>query len=65
MEKVIDGYTVFFVGGERDGEILGNFETFREAELFASIKQEEHKNEFDPVCGGIGITDPADELVEW
>ena len=59
-----NGYTVFWVGGKRDKEVLGTFEGFREAELFASKMQEEHKDEFDPVCGGIGITAADGELVE-
>lgn len=58
-------HEVIWIGGERDGETLGTFETFREAELFANLQQEEHKDEFDPVCGGIGIIDPDGGLVEW
>lgn len=60
-----NGYKVFWVGGKRDGEILGTFEGFREAEVFANKELKEHAEEFDPVCGGIGITGPADEIVEW
>lgn len=58
-------FTVFFVAGARDGETLGTFETEAEAIRFARQFQEEHEEEFDPCCGGVGIVDNNNNPVEW
>lgn len=62
-------WVVYWVGGKRDGEILATFDTgeknpdFR-AEKFAEKFYEEHKDEFDPVCGGVGIMEPDGSVHE-
>lgn len=59
-------YEVFWVAGERDGEILAAFEKRSDAVAFAYKFSEEHEDEFDPTCGGVGITDPdGDVLMNW
>ena len=65
LEEKEKAYTVFFVAGERDGETLGEFDTITEAIKFAQEFQEQHKNEFDDLCGGVGIADPDGNEVEW
>lgn len=54
MSKV---YTVFWVGGKRDGETIGTFDDEREAAEFAEHFFYEHEEAFDPVCGGVSICD--------
>lgn len=65
-EIVTQAYTVYWVAGDRDGETLGEFETEAEAIKFAREFEKEHKDEFDPSCGGVGIADPdGGEVVDW
>ena len=49
--------TVFWVGGERDGETLKVFTNENDAINFAREFYDNHEKEFDPVCGGVGIVD--------
>lgn len=56
---------VYFVGGERDGEVIGRFDTEAEAIKFARKFEKEHEDEFDELCGGVGISNPNGEPVEW
>lgn len=58
-------YTVFWVAGKRDGETLATFEEERDAIRFARQFQEEHEDEFDPCCGGVGIVDADGNPIEW
>ncbi len=58
-------YTVFWVGGDRDGEILDTFDDKYKAMDFAEKYSDEHEEEFDPVCGGVGVVDSEGNPVEW
>lgn len=64
MEK----YTVFWVGGPRDGEILketsGGPEAFAEAVNFATEFSKQHEKEFLS-NGGICIVDQDGKDIEW
>lgn len=61
----IDMYEVYWIGGERDGQTVGKFETESEAVSFAKKFSAEHENEFDECWGGVGIVDPDNNPVEW
>lgn len=58
-------YYVFWVGGERDGEVLGLYEDKRSAIRAAQRLEFEHDGEFDAVWGGIAIEDKDGNTVEW
>lgn len=58
-------YMVYWVAGKRDGEILGEFESEREAIAFASSFYAIHEEEFDSCFGGVGIEDENGKEVEW
>ena len=58
------GYIVHWVGGARDGETLAEFDDEYEAIKFARKFSEEHEEEFDPFCGGVGINNPDGNVVE-
>lgn len=58
-------YTVFWVGGDRDGEILGTTLTEGEAINMARKLYDDHETEFHPIWGGIGIVAPDGSDVEW
>lgn len=59
-------YTVFWSGGDRDGEMLYETNDYCEATTRANELWKEHETEFDPCWGGIGITDnETEEIVEW
>lgn len=58
-------FEVYWIGGEKDGQTVGRFETEREAIKFANAFWKDHEEEFDPVCGGVGIVDPDGAVVEW
>lgn len=58
-------YVVFWVAGDRDGEILGTTLTEGEAITMARKLYELHEEEFDPKWGGIGIVAPDGSDVEW
>lgn len=57
-------YEIFYVGGKKDGEILEVFADLPEAKEFAYEYTEEHTDEFDPVWGGVAISDGT-ETIEW
>lgn len=50
-------YTIFWIAGERDGETL--YETDDYAKAMNKVYEfgKKYIDEFDPVCGGIGIFD--------
>ena len=60
-------YIVFWVGGNRDGEILKTFDMLNDAIKFADSFWKDHESEFDPMSGGVGINDVfnPDNIVEW
>ena len=59
-------YTVHWVAGDRDGDTLYETDDYNEATTKAWELAKEHEDEFDPVCGGIGIVDnETGEEVEW
>lgn len=58
-------YEIYWVGGERDGEVLAEADTAREAEQIAKKLEEEYKEEFHPTWGGIGIANPDGTTHEW
>ena len=57
-------YIVYWVGGGRDGETLGEFEHAPDAISFARKFRSEHEEEFDPAWGGVGIEDGDGNVVE-
>ena len=57
-------YSVTWVGGNRDGEVLANFGAEQDAIRFAQAFQAEHEDEFDAVCGGVSIEDDLGNTVE-
>ena len=57
-------YVVFWVGGDRDGKTLGEFNRERDAISFAKKFHAEHEEEFDELCGGVGIN-YGGEPIEW
>lgn len=69
MKKELKKVVVFWVGGERDGEILKEFDNNGDAIGFAVDFEKAHETEFDPLCGGVGIedeyTDGTRDFVEW
>ena len=57
-------YTVYTVGGEIDGTVIGTFETESEAIKFARDFVKE--NVFDDLCGGVAIEDESGNVViDW
>jgi hypothetical protein len=64
-EDIERQYKVYWIGGDRDGELVGIFEDEWDAQKFAKAFHEEHQDEFDPTWGGVGITGPKGEDVEW
>lgn len=64
-EDIERQYRVYWIGGDRDGELVGIFEDEWDAQKFAKAFHEEHESEFDPTWGGVGITGPQGEDVEW
>lgn len=58
-------YTVYWIAGERDGETLAEFASEAEAIMFAKKFIEEHEDEFDAFCGGVGIEDERGGVLEW
>ena len=60
-----DEYTVFWIGGEKDGETIATFETERAAVNFAKAYQDEHEADFDPCWGGVGIANKDRDYIEW
>ena len=59
-------YTVFYIGGERDGETLFTTDNENEAIKYARKFYDEHENEFDSVCGGVGIVDEkGKDVIDW
>lgn len=60
-------YIVYWVGGARDGEMLGAFDDVGAAINFASEFEKNHESEFDALCGGVGISDTENEnnIIEW
>jgi len=65
LEDIARQYKVYWIGGDRDGELVGIFEDEWDAQKFAKAFHEEHEAEFDPTWGGVGITGPEGEDVEW
>lgn len=69
MEKQARKYVVYWVGGEKDGETLREFDTELKAIEFAKEYRKEHEDEFDPTWGGTGIVRMDDhgneESIEW
>lgn len=68
FDMVFDArYSVFWVGGERDGEILYETDDLDDAIKAGNRIYKEHETDFDTVCGGVGICDNEnpDELIEW
>jgi len=57
-------YSVFWVAGERDGEILYETDDLADAKGKAFELTREHEDEFDPGCGGICIMDNTDGNIE-
>lgn len=49
-------YTVFWVGGKRDGETLALFGDYADATEFARQFFDDHESEF-ALCGGVAIVD--------
>lgn len=65
-EKIADDlYTVYWIAGEKDGEILATFHDENDAIKFAKETYKQHEDEFDEVWGGIGIDDKAGRTIEW
>lgn len=66
-EDIFDGsYTVYWTGGENDGKTIAGFDSEAEAIKFAKDFYKQHEDEFDPVCGGVGIADPNGDIVaDW
>ena len=63
-------YEVFWVAGERDGEVLKTFDNIDaisslQAIDFAEEFLREHEEEFDPWCGGVAIIDENGKALEW
>ena len=58
-------YEVFWVGGDRDGQTLGEFEEKIDAIRFAKAFEKEHEGEFDELCGGVSIVGPDGHCIEW
>ena len=58
-------YSIYWVGGDRDGELLGTTLTEGEAITMAKELEESHKDEFHPTWGGIAIVAPDGSYVEW
>ena len=58
-------YLVIWIGGDRDGEIMGATLTEGEAINMARKLYDEHQDEFHPTWGGIGIVAPDGSDVEW
>lgn len=60
-------YTVFWIGGERDGETLFEYNDLDDAIASTNEFYTEHETEFDPVCGGVGICDneQPEAWIEW
>ena len=65
LSEDISEFTVYWIGGDRDGEVLAVFETEYAAERFAKAFEKEHEDEFDSFCGGVGINDADGNPVEW
>ena len=61
----VEEYTVFWIGGEKDGQTIATFATEREAVEFAKQFRNEHEAEFNPVWGGVGITDQEGSEITW
>ena len=59
------GYSGYWIGAPRDGETIAKAATEPEAVLLALEALHEHKGEFEPTWGGVGITDPEGREVEW
>lgn len=57
-------YEVIFVGAPKDGEVLATFNDEMDAIKFARQYWDDHKDEFDQVCGGVAIMDPDGHTVE-
>lgn len=58
-------YEVYWVAGERDGEVLATFDSERDAARFAENFWGSHAEEFDPCCGGVAIVDEEGNDIEW
>ena len=58
-------YTVFWVGGEKDGQTLYETNDLDDAIRFANQFTIDHEEEFDPCCGGVGIVDGKGKTIEW
>ena len=59
-------YSIFWVAGERDGEILFQTDDKADAINKAYELSEKYEEEFDPLCGGIAIFDEEKgEIIEW
>lgn len=58
-------YTVYWIGGDRDGETLAEFDDENDAIRFACRFHDDHEDEFDPVCGGVGIDGPDGAVSDW
>lgn len=65
LSEDISEFTVYWIGGDRDGEVLAVFEEEYDAERFAKSFEKEHEGEFDSFCGGVGINDADGNPVEW
>lgn len=66
ITEIPNPYVVYWTGGERDGETLGEFDSEAEAIKFAREFQKQHEAEFDPSCGGVGIADPdGNDVTDW
>jgi len=50
-------YSVLWLGGDRDGETLGEFDNLEEAKSFAEKFRAEHEQEFDHYWGGVAVVD--------
>lgn len=64
MKKI---YRVYWTGGEKDGQEVARFEYEDDAINFARQFSDDHRKEFDPVCGGVMIVneETGKELMDW
>lgn len=56
-------YTVYWIGGSRDGEELAKFTDQMEAVKFADRFFQEHESEIHTTWGGISVVDEDDNLI--
>lgn len=52
-------YGVYWCGGDRDGELLGMFDSENSAFEFSAAFEAEHESEFHPCWGGTFIVNES------